>query len=392
MRSRDLRRRGEPLQLEFTATAAGIPAAATATTSAATAAGPNYSEIQASVFTPNCAVGCHSGGAPSGGLNLEEANSYMELVGVASNQDANFDRVTPGDPDNSYLIQKLEGTASSGQQMPPGNPMAQADIDTIRQWITDGAIDDRAPASSPVKVTSLSPMPGASLSAGPAQILAGFDRPLDPSTVNATTYTLTGSGGDAIFGNGNDVLIAATSISVPQANPQSAVFDLTGVNLADDTYRVTIFGDGASVVMDLDANALDGEFFGNFPSGDDMAGGDFIAQFTVATPVTLGPTLDQIQAVIFTPTCASSNCHGSPTFAGGGLNLSDADASFASLVGVASTGNAAILRVAPNDPDGSYLIQKLEGNAGAQMPLGGQPLDPADIAEIRQWILDGALR
>ncbi len=53
----------------------------------------------------------------------------------------------------------------------------------------------------------------------------------------------------------------------------------------------------------------------------------------------------------------------------------------------------AVLRVAPMDPDNSYLIRKLEGAAGitgAQMPLGGPALDQAVIDEIRQWIMDGA--
>jgi hypothetical protein len=48
--------------------------------------------------------------------------------------------VEAGDPDNSYLIQKLEGTASEGAQMPFGGPpLDQAVIDDIRQWIADGA-------------------------------------------------------------------------------------------------------------------------------------------------------------------------------------------------------------------------------------------------------------
>jgi hypothetical protein len=49
-------------------------------------------------------------------------------------------RVAAGDPDNSYLIQKLEGTAAEGAQMPFGGaPLEQAVIDGIRQWIADGA-------------------------------------------------------------------------------------------------------------------------------------------------------------------------------------------------------------------------------------------------------------
>ena len=64
--------------------------------------------------------------------------------------------------------------------------------------------------------------------------------------------------------------------------------------------------------------------------------------------------------------------------------------SYAQLVGVASSQNPGILRVAANDPDNSYLIQKLEGAAGARMPLGAAPLDPEVIAAIRLWIANGA--
>jgi hypothetical protein len=103
--------------------------------------GPNFSEIQAAVFTPTCAVsGCHRGAGAQQGLQLDETNSYTLLVGVASNEDAGVLRVSPGDPNNSYLIQKLEGSASTGEQMPFGaTPLDQATIDNIRTWITNGA-------------------------------------------------------------------------------------------------------------------------------------------------------------------------------------------------------------------------------------------------------------
>ncbi len=249
-------------------------------------------------------------------------------------------------------------------------------------------------ASNPIQVSSLSPMPGAVFSVAPTQVIAGFVRELDASTVNATTFILEASGNDMTFGDGNEVPITAFSIIVPGANLQSAVFDLSGVALADDTYRVRLLGSGASYIMDLDANALDGEFAGVFPSGDSTEGGDFEAQFTIGTPVEIGPTLDQIQTAVFRPTCATAACH---TFAVQtvSLDLSTAGTSFLSLVGVPSEQQPAILRVAPMDPDNSYLIQKLEGAAGitgAQMPLGDAPLDQAVIDEIRQWIMDGALQ
>ncbi|MDH3265462.1 MAG: Ig-like domain-containing protein [Gammaproteobacteria bacterium] len=241
------------------------------------------------------------------------------------------------------------------------------------------------PSSDPVKVASLAPAPGSTVNATPAQVVATFDRELDATSVNTNTF---------ILENSSNATIAATSISVPGANPRSAVFDLTGITLADDTYEVRLLGSGASIIMDLDANALDGEFSGAFPSGNGTQGGDFQAQFTVAAPVVIGPTLDQIQAVIFTPTCATSTCHSAGNQAAG-LDLSSADASHADLVDQFSSQQATIL-VMPGDPANSYLIHKLEGAAtidGDRMPPPGRAaVAQSDIDQIKQWITDGALR
>jgi len=360
--------------------------------------GPNFSQIQVNVFTPNCATtGCHFGAGAPQGLRLDAASSFALLVGVASTEESSVLRVDPGDPDNSYLVQKLEGTASSGAQMPLNAPaLAQATIDVIRQWISDGAIDDRLPASDPIRVTSLSPVPGSMLNQFPTQIIAAFSREPDASTVNGTTFILEASGGDTTFGDGNEITVAATSITVLLANPRTAVFDLTGILLAEDTYRVRLLGTGPSIILDLAANALDGEFAGTFPSGDGIEGGDFEAVFTVMGPVITGPTLDDIQAAVFGPTCSSAGCH-----TGGGatlptiMDLTSAQASFDNHVNVASLQMPGAIRVLPGDPDNSYLIHKLEGTAavGGRMPAGSpNPLDPATIADIRQWITDGAMR
>jgi len=306
-------------------------------------------------------------------------------------------RVAVGNPANSYLIQKLEGSALIGEQMPFGDPaLSQAMIDVIRQWITDGAIDDRAQANSPIRVSSLSPLPGSTLATAPPAITAVFDRDPDASTVTANTFILEGSGGDTTFGDGNEVPITAASISVPGANTSTAVFDVTGVALADDTYQVRLLGSGASMILDMVANALDGEISGACPFGDGTEGGDFEAEFVVATPVSAGATLDEIQAAVFTPTCSNAGCHTGPTgnILPGGMDLTDANARFNSLVGVASLQVPALSRVAANDPDNSYLIQKLEGTAAGdiRMPFGGGALDPALIADIREWISNGAPR
>ncbi len=162
-----------------------------------------FSSIQANVFTPSCATaGCHQGAGAPQGLRLEGALSYAMLVNVASSEDPGVLRVAPGNPGASYLVQKLEGSASVGAQMPlNAAPLPQATIDVIRQWITDGAVDDRAASQDPVRVTSLTPEPG-SEGLAPDEIVATFDRELDVSTVNANTFLLEASGGDGTFGDG----------------------------------------------------------------------------------------------------------------------------------------------------------------------------------------------
>ncbi|GIS69772.1 MAG: hypothetical protein CM1200mP9_05930 [Gammaproteobacteria bacterium] len=77
------------------------------------------SEVQSQVFDASC-TGCHSGSSPSQGVNLSEGAAYGNTVNVPSTEVPSLNLVEPNDADNSYLMQKLEGTAQSGQQMPYG--------------------------------------------------------------------------------------------------------------------------------------------------------------------------------------------------------------------------------------------------------------------------------
>jgi hypothetical protein len=298
--------------------------------------------------------------------------------------------VAPGNPSGSYLIQKLEGTAAVGARMPlNAAPLAQADINVIRQWITDGAQAAPAPPpTNPIRVTSLSPLPSTTVTAVPTSITAMFDRELDASTVNATTFVVDRSGNDGSFNEGNEVAITAVSVTVPSANTSTAVLDMTGAPAVEDTYRVRLFGAAAANIQDLSANPLDGEFNGAFPSGDGAAGGDFVATFIVSATEA---TLASIQANVFTPRCAG--CHdGDGSTLPGVLDLTSESASRASLVGIASIQVPSLQRVLPGDPANSYLVQKVEGTAagGGRMPLGQTPLNQTTIDAIRQWITNGA--
>lgn len=349
-----------------------------------------FESIQANVFSMQC-VTCHTGASAPQGLRLDETNSYDLLVGVPSNQQPQLQRVEPGNPDDSYLIRKLEGTAATGEQMPLDLPaLPQSDINVIRQWIADGAPapDSDDPPSAPIRVSSMSPTPGATPSTLPGMLMVMFDRELNASSVNSTTFTLERSGGDGSFDDGNEVEVTPDSIEVPQDNPETAVMNLQSVTPTEDTYRVRVAGSGDAVVQDLDANALDGEFTGSFPSGDGTAGGDFVAEFEV---MGIQPTLMSIQETVFTPSC--SGCHtGNGDMLPASMDLADTAASYENLVEVASVQEPDLERVTPGDADASYLIHKLEGTAdtGNQMPAFSEPLEQSTIDTIRQWIDEGA--
>jgi hypothetical protein len=120
---------------------------------------------------------------------------------------------------------------------------------------------------------------------------------------------------------------------------------------------------------------------------------------TLAGPTpNLEPTFSSIASQIFTasdsagrPAC--SNCHNAATAVFSGLNLSSGAAASASLIGVASRGRPGILKVAPGDPENSYLIHKLEGRpgiVGVRMPMNGPYLTDGQIRIIRRWIELGA--
>lgn len=245
---------------------------------------PVFSEIQSEVLSPTCATaGCHTGASAPQGLRLDPEVSYGLLVGVSSSEVPSVLRVDPGNPDDSYLVQKLEGTAAAGERMPLNRPpLPQTTIDVIRQWILEGAIDDRAASSAAVRVTAVSPAPGDELAAAPARIVAMFDRELDASTVHHDTFVVVASGGDGTFGDGNERRVEAAAVTTSPGG-RSATFEPRN-GFAADTYRVRLAGAGPWFVMDLDANALDGEFGGAFPSGDGRGGGEFEVQFTVTAP------------------------------------------------------------------------------------------------------------
>jgi hypothetical protein len=106
---------------------------------------PTLSSIQANIFDLNCALpSCHAAPNPQLGQDLSAGQARASIVNVRSVEVANLFRVAPGDPENSYLVWKIEGRAGiGGVRMPSGRaPLTAEEIAVIRQWIADGAQDN----------------------------------------------------------------------------------------------------------------------------------------------------------------------------------------------------------------------------------------------------------
>jgi hypothetical protein len=228
---------------------------------------PTLKSIQDNVFTPICTQ-CHIGASAPLGLRLDEASAFAMLVNAPSTEVPSLNRVTPGDAQSSYIIQKLEGTAAVGGRMPLGQPpLPQATIDVIKQWIQNGAAQSVAPALvdvMPMQVHAIDPPPGASLDST-REILLQADGTLDLSTLSASSVSLVRSGGDGTFADGNEVNLGAVHVEARSLDPTVLALKVGSEALVPDSYRLTLSGTGTQAVRDASGLAI----------------GEFVLQFTV---------------------------------------------------------------------------------------------------------------
>lgn len=103
-----------------------------------------FTRVQNEVFTPTCArIGCHDTLGQQQQLVLTAGRAYEQTVNRASIQMPSLNRVTPGDPTNSYLYRKITGAGITGDRMPQGLPaLSEAQIALVRDWIRRGAPND----------------------------------------------------------------------------------------------------------------------------------------------------------------------------------------------------------------------------------------------------------
>jgi len=230
----------------------------------------DFDAIQADVFTPICSV-CHSGAGAPQGLMLDAAHSYDLLVNVQSAEVPGILRVDPGDPADSYIIQKLEGHAAVGAQMPLGEgPLPASTIAFIVQWITDGAQPGAAAVAAEFRITAVAPEDGSVLKAPPRQLVIGFTHELDTTQISTASAWLERS---AEADGPQSPAAVPVALSVPLGNPRALLLVPDEV-LIPGHYRLVLSTQPGSQLSDRDGELL------NMPQPD--ADGDLlISRFTV---------------------------------------------------------------------------------------------------------------
>ena len=224
----------------------------------------DFQQIQTTIFTPICTA-CHVGANAPRGLRLDAANSYAMLVNVASDEVPTLLRVNPGNPDQSYLVQKIEGTAAVGGRMPLGGAALPADrIALVRQWIAAGAPAAQSASPGELLVSSTIPAMGEQQPAGLAQLTVIFSSDVDATLAAAGTFELR----DAF-----DRSVSIANARVPEGRPR--VVELTLAKpLPEGSYQLAIQGDGAVALADNAGHVLDGD-------ADGQPGGDHLVAFDV---------------------------------------------------------------------------------------------------------------
>jgi len=221
-----------------------------------------FQSIQDNVFTPICSV-CHAGGAAPQGLRLDAVNSYAMIVGVPSVEEPSVLRIKPGDPDNSYLIQKIEGHAAVGAQMPFGGPpLPAATIAVMRQWVTDGAVAAATAAGQgSFEVVAAVPASGEVILESPARIVVRLSRDLDVTQLTQASVRLervTAAPAEraaiavpvdiTVPAGNNAALLVAPRAPIPDGRyrllvprpPDGGLADLSGARLGDGDQELVI--------------------------------------------------------------------------------------------------------------------------------------------------------
>jgi len=126
----------------------------------------DYAEHIQPIFSSNC-IACHGG---TSGVTLSSYQATMNSVG----HQYNMNIVVPENPGGSPIVDKISSdNPQHGVRMPEGGPyLSDDEIDAIRQWIEEGALETVATSTDPIAEL-------------PAKIhlIGNYPNPFNPTTI-----------------------------------------------------------------------------------------------------------------------------------------------------------------------------------------------------------------
>ena len=359
----------------------------------------------AAIFATSCNTsGCHAAEQPAVGLDLATAGVEDRLIDQAA---AACDRtlVVPGDPELSFLLEKLTSSAPAcGATMPIGAPLSDAEIACVRGWIaslppgceTCGGSGCADLQSDPLHCgdCGVACPTGATCEAG-ACACGAAESACGDACVD--TQSNAGHCGQCGMSCSAEQVCSLGECKVGCDNGltqcgQSCVDTQADANHCGECERDCGTGTCAAGACDC-GNGIDPQTdpdncgtCGNVcPPGQTCAAGMCMCG---NASVSFSGTIEPILAT----QCAGNGCHGAP-MPKAGLDLR-AGSAYAQLVNVtANQCDDGRLRVAPGNPAQSYLLDKIlnvDLCSGTKMPKMGTVPD-ADIEAISNWICGGAL-
>lgn len=246
-------------------------------------------------------------------------------------------------------------------QMPQTGALGARDIELFRRWGAAG--HPKRAVNQPPTIRFVTPPAGGATLCGEDDCRYAVSYVVEDGDGDSVRWSLgwsgAGGGGSGVFADG--LTAGAGSVMIDAAMLAGGTYTLTAI-LDDGTAETTSAAPGALTVS---------------PGHDPDP----------------GPSVSFAQQIqpIFNASCVDAQCHA----ASQSLPLT-AGLSYRALVGVASREDpcTSYQRVAPGQPDQSFLVFKLDGAgpcfAGSQMPRGRAPLSPAQRQLFRDWIAAGA--
>src|SRR5262245_14385289 len=93
------------------------------------------------VFQQHC-QGCHQPARPQGGYVM---TGHADLL---KKGDQDRPGVLPGRPEQSFLVEQIQGAPGKTPAMPKGkDPLPPREVELVRRWIVEGAKDDTPPSA-----------------------------------------------------------------------------------------------------------------------------------------------------------------------------------------------------------------------------------------------------